>query len=165
MSKYGKEGRQMGKIKSLKIVLLVLLVVIVFVIVKSNGKNSFKQDAQNAIETVVSNNFSVSISELKTMEKDVLVVDLNESGKSQFDNSLQIPFEKLLDKSNLKKLKETENKILLVSNDISKAEKAWVILNQLGLKNVFVLSDEVTPEIFKYKFQPDTAAWLESVSE
>jgi len=138
---------------------------LVFVIVKSNGKNSFTQDAQNAVEAAVSNNFSISISEFKTMEKDVLIVDLNESGKSQFNNSVQIPFNKLLDESALQTLKKTKIKILLVSDDISKAEKAWVILNQLGLKNVFVLSTEENPEVLKYEFVPDTSARLESVSD
>lgn len=156
---------KMKILKNLKIVFLILVVVLVLVIVRSTCKNSFKQDAKNAVEVIVSNNFSVSVSELKTMGKEYLIVDLSEPGKSQFDNSFKIPFEKLLDESNLKKLKEPENKILLVSDDISKAEKAWVILNQLGFKNVFVLSSEENQEVLKYEFQPDTAAKLESITE
>ena len=155
----------MEKLKNLKIVLLVLVVVLVLVIVKSIGKTHFKQNAQNAVETVVSNNFSVSVNEFKNTETQYLIVDLNESGSVQFDNSLQIPFEKLLDESNLQKLKDAGSKILLVSDEHSKAEKAWVILNQLGIKNVFVLSDEENTEVLKYEFKPDTTARLESVSE
>lgn len=155
----------MEKLKNFKIVLLVLVVVLVLVIVKSVDKNHFKQNAKNAVEAVVSDNFSVSTSELKNSETQYLIVDFSESGKTQFENSLQIPFENLLDESTLQKLKQTENKILLVSNDNSKAEKAWVILNQLGFKNVVLLSSEENPEVLKYKFQPDTAAGLESVVE
>jgi len=155
----------MNRLKNFSIVLLVLLVVMIFVIVRTTGKNRFKQDAQNAVEAVVANNFTVSVSELKNTESQYLIVDLNESGKTRFDNSLQIPFEKLLDESSLQKLKGTENKILLVSEDDSKAEKAWVILNQLGFKNVFVLSSKENPEVLKYEFQPDTSARLESVSD
>jgi hypothetical protein len=70
-----------------------------------------------------------------------------------------------LDESTLRTLKVAEKKILLVSNDNSKAEKAWVILKQLGIKNVFVLSSEDNPEELKYEFKPDTNAKLESVSD
>ncbi len=155
----------MVRLKNLKLVILILLVILVLVIVRSTSKNLFKQDTQKAVEAVVANNFTVSVGELKNTESQYLIVDLSEGGNSQFDNSLQIPFEKLLDESNLKKLKETSNKILLVSEDDSKAEKAWVILNQLGFKNVFILSSKENPEVLKYEFQPDTSARLESVSE
>jgi len=155
----------MKYLKDIKIVLLLLAVALVLVIVKSNGKNRFKQDVQMAIETAISGNFSVPVNELKGNENQYLIVELNDSGETRFDNSLQIPFEKLLDESILKRLKKNENKILLVSEDILKAEKAWIILNQLGIENVFVLSNEKNAEVFKYKFHPDNAARLKSVSE
>jgi hypothetical protein len=155
----------MEQFKSIKLVLLILFVVLVLVIVRTTGNNHFRQDAQNAVEAVVSNDFSISASELKNTKNQFMIVDLSEVGKSQFDNSLQIPFENLLDESTLQKFKESEYKILLVSTDDSKAEKAWVILNQLDLKNVFVLSNYENPEVLKYKFKPVTGAMLESVSE
>jgi hypothetical protein len=127
----------MGKLKGLKIVLLILLIALTLVIVRSTGKNRFKQDARNAIEAASDNNFFVSLNDFKKDEKQYLVVDLSESGSSQFENSIKIPFEKLLDENTLQQLK-TESKILLFSGDNSAAVRAWVILNQLGFKNVFV---------------------------
>lgn len=147
----------MEKLKGLKVVLLVLLVVFVLVIVKITSKNGFKQDAQEAIEAVESNNFQVTGEELKGIENQYLIIDLSESGSSQFENSIKVPFKKLLEESTLQKLKETENKILLVSNDNSVTAKAWVILNQLGFKNVFVLSDNENPDVLKYEFKSETA--------
>jgi len=146
----------MKRLSDLKIVLIILLVVLVLVIVKSTGKNHFKQDAQNAIETVENNNFSISMNDFVGFENQFLVVVLNEYGSVQFENSIKVPFEKLIDETILEKLKETENKILLMSDDHSSALKAWVILNQLGFKNIFVLSDEENPEDLKYEFQPET---------
>lgn len=148
----------MGKLKELKIVLLILLVVLVLIIVKTTGKNRFKLDAKNAIEAITSNDFFVSINDFKAAENQFLVVDLSESGSAQFDNSVKIPFDKLLEESTLQKIKETEKKILFVSEDNSFAIKSWVILNQLGFKNIFVLSNEEKPEVLKYKFQPETGA-------
>jgi hypothetical protein len=149
----------MEKLKGLKIVLLVLLIAITLVIVRSTGKNRFKQDARNAIEAVSGNKFSVSFNDFKKDEKQYLVVDLSESGSSQFENSIKIPFEKLFDENTLQQLK-TENKILLFSGDNSAAVRAWVILNQLDFKNVLVFLNEENAEVLKYKFQPDSAGVL-----
>jgi PleD family two-component response regulator len=155
----------MEKLKGLKVVLLVLLLVFVLVLVKITSKNGFKQEAREAIEAVESNNFQVTIEDLKGAENQYLIVDLTESVSAQFENSVKIPFEKLLDETTLQKLKETQKKILLVSDDNSVALKAWVILNQLDFRNVFVLSDEENPEVLKYEFQPDTLVRLESASK
>jgi hypothetical protein len=149
----------MEKLKGLKIVLLVLLIAITLVIVRSTGKNRFKQDARNAIEAVSGNKFSVSFNDFKKDEKQYLVVDLSESGSSQFENSIKIPFEKLFDENTLQQLK-TESKILLFSGDNSAAVRAWVILNQLDFKNVLVFLNEENAEVLKYKFQPDSAGVL-----
>lgn len=155
----------MGKMKNLKIVLLVLAVVLVLVILKTVGKNGFEQDATNAVEGIFSKSYMVFSNDLKNLESQYLIVDLDESSSSKFENSLKIPFDKLLEESNLQKLKDSKKKLLLVSADNSVAAKAWVILNQLNFKNVFFLSNEENPEVLKYEFQPDTAARLESVVE
>lgn len=155
----------MEKLSNLKIVLLVLAVVLVLVIVKSTSKNGFKQDAKSAVEAVISNNFMISANNLEKNKTEYLIVELDESGSQRFENSLKIPFDKLLEESSLEMLNETDSKILLVSNDISVTAKAWVILNQLDFENVYVLSNEENPEVLKYEFQPDTSARLESNSE
>jgi hypothetical protein len=155
----------MKKLKEFKIVLLILLVVLVLVIVKSTGKNRFKQDAKSAIETITSNNFSVSLTDFSAAENQFLVVELNESGSVQFENSIKVPFEKLIHETTLEKFKKTGKKILLVSEDYSLSIKAWVILNQLDFKNVFVFSKDENAEILKYELQPDTSLVQESISE
>ncbi|HPE76157.1 MAG TPA: hypothetical protein P5210_09155 [Draconibacterium sp.] len=154
----------MGKFSNLKIVLLILLVVLILVLVKTLGKNGFKQDAKIAVETVSSNNFLVLPNDLKNKEKQYLIVSLDESSSQQFENSVNIPFEKLLDDKNLQKLKETESNILLVSADNSISAKAWVILNQLKIRNVYILSTEENPEVLKYEFQPDTLTGIENIN-
>lgn len=143
-------------LKNFKIVLLILLAVLVLVIVRSVGKNTFKQDVQDIIAAVESNNFQVNEEELKGIENQYLIVDLTESGSASYENSVKIPFKKMLEESSLEKFKATESKILLVSDDNSVAVKAWVILNQLDFRNVFVFSDEENMEVLNYEFKPDT---------
>jgi hypothetical protein len=150
----------MKKLKGLKIVLLILLIAVSLVIVRSASKNRFKQDAGNTVEAISGNNFSISFSDYKTAENQYFVVDLTESGPARFKSSTKIEYNKLLDANTIQQLKQTDRIILLYSQNISDAAKAWVILNQLKFKNVFVLSEEKTPEVLKYEFNPGTSARL-----
>lgn len=61
----------MKKLRELKIVLVILMAVLVLVIVKTTGKNRFKNDAKVAIEAVSGNNFLVSLNDFKAAEKPV----------------------------------------------------------------------------------------------
>jgi hypothetical protein len=151
----------MEKLKNLKVVLAVLVVILVFVIIKTTAKNQFKEDANHTLEKVTSDNFTILLAELKNSQNEYLLVDISESGLAQFENSVKIPVEKIGEQSSLQILKNTNSKIVLVSDNVSQSEKAWVILSQLGIKNLFVLSTHENPEEFKYKFQPDTGAKLE----
>jgi len=69
-----------------------------------------------------------------------------------------------LDKANQTILKESKDEIILYSADVSTTAKVWVILNQLGFKKLLILSPDEQPEVFKYKFQPDTTVRLENDS-
>lgn len=158
----------MNVIKNLKIVLLILGVVVILVVVKSIGKNRFKHDAKYSIEEIRYNNFTVGLSDFEKNKSDYLLVNLKtESNPEQVksENSIDIPFEKLLDEPSIQKLRESDKKLLLFSDDNSSAEKAWIILDQMDFKNVFVLVTQENPEVLKYEFQPDTMARLESDSE
>ena len=154
----------MNKIKSLGLIIGLLLIVLILVIARTSNQNLFKQDAQNAIESATKSGNSISLVELKNLSEEYLVINLNNldnSNSTQFQNSKNIPFENLLEKENRKILNEAKGKIILYSTDISIASKTWVILNQLDYSNIFILQSEENPEVFKYKFQPDTTAKLE----
>jgi hypothetical protein len=82
----------------------------------------------------------------------------------QVEHSIKIPFENLLDQTNRKILEGVNGDLILYSVDVATASKAWVILNQMGFKNVFILYAGGNTEELKYKFQPDTTARLEQDS-
>lgn len=149
----------MKYIKSLGLIIVILSIILVLVLIRTSNKNLFKQDSQDAIEAAKNGDNSISLEEIKNHSSEYLVVDLsakNKSNSTQFTNSINIPFETLLNKDSQKRLKETKSKIVLFSNDISNASKAWVILNQLGYQNIVILQNEENEEVLKYKFQPVT---------
>lgn len=153
--------------KDLKIVLLILAVVLALVIAKTTGKNKFNGDVQETIGATLNKQFMVSEDDYNKSGSQFFVVEINPSGKDLNVDSgkfLKVQFENLTDGNTLKTLEQTDKKILLVSGDISVAMRAWIIVKQLGIENVFVLAEK-DAEVLKYEFQPDTVERLEPVIE
>lgn len=151
----------MNKIKSLGFTIALLLIIVVLVLLRSTNKNLFKQDPKAAIEAMGMEKNVISATQLKGQ---YLVVDLSDEenfSPSRFKNVVNVPFNNLLDKPNRKLLEDTNEKIILYSEDIATSSKAWVILNQLDFKDIFILQTEGNTDVLKYKFQPDTLAKLE----
>ncbi len=157
----------MKQLKSLRYVFLFLIIVLVFVLIRSFSQNLFKLDPGNAVEAIQNNRNAITLTQLEALKTNYLVINLGSGAK--FDsintkNSINIPVENILDKSNMTILKEANDEIILYSADVTLTAKAWVILNQLGFKKLLILTPEENTEVFKYKFQPDTTARLENDS-
>ena len=157
----------MNQLKSLKIVIPVLVVLLILVLVRNSNQSVFKGDVKTAIEAAQNNSNLLSPDQVHELKSQCLVVNLGNSelpDSLQLKNSIRLPFENLLDKANRKMLEDFEGELVLYSADAAKASKAWVILNQLGFKKVFILNIGGNPEQLKYKFQPDTTVRLEQDS-
>jgi hypothetical protein len=154
----------MHQIKNLKIVILVIVVLLILVILRNSDQNVFKKDVKTALEAVQNNTDLITLNQLQKLTNPYLVIDLESYARPdslQFQHSVQIPFEKLLEKPNRKILDKTKGDLILFSKDVAIASKALVILNQLGYKNVMILTSSENPEKLKYKFQRDTTVRLE----
>jgi hypothetical protein len=154
----------MHQIKKLKIVLFVIVVLLILVIVRNTDRHLFKKEVKTAIEVASTNSNLITMNQLQKHTEPYVVIDLGSnvlSDSLHFQHSVQIPFEKLLDKPNRTMLKEAKGTLILFSEDIAIASKAFIILNQLGFKDLRILTSEENPEALKYKFQPDTKARLE----
>lgn len=157
----------MKQIKKLGWVLGLIILVAVIMIIRLTSPDLFKQNASAAIDAAQNNANFILAEQVSANSGEFLVVDLNDSEKynsTTFRNSVNIPFQTLLEKTNLETLKSTSKKIALFSSEISTSAKAWVILNQLNIQNVFILQNSPDEEVLKYKFRPDTVAQPEQVS-
>ena len=157
----------MEQLKSLRFIFLFIIIILFLVLVRSLNPNLFKQDPAKTVEAAQNNSNSITMAQLESLNTPYQVINLGSGGK--FDsitikNSINIPIENLLDKTNRTILNESKDEIILYSTDVSTSAKAWVILNQLGFKKLLILTHEENPEVFKYKFQPDTTARLENDS-
>lgn len=154
----------MSLLKNLKLVIAVFTVLLILVLIRHSNQNVFRERVETAVEITKNQSNLITPDQLLNQTTPYLLIDLGNkpgSGSFQYPHAIQIPFEKLLDYTNRKVLKEARGKVILFSEDISLASKAWVILNQLGYKNVLILASAENQEALKYKFQPDTTARLE----
>ncbi len=147
----------MKLLKNIKLVIFILLILLVLVVLRLSNQNLFKRDAQAAITAFKNNKNLISVTELKTRYTNYLLLNLSDEIDLDLLNSkhsLQISYSELLEKSNREKLNKA-GEIILYSKDVSETARAWVILNQLNYKHVFILQTQDSVEVLKYKFRPN----------
>ena len=157
----------MDKLKNLRLVILIVGILLILVIARNSDSNIFRKDIKTAVEAAQNNSNLLSIEQVRQLKSKWLVVNIgndNMPDSLRFEHTISIPFENLLEEANRKILKEVDGDLILYSSDVAMASKAWVILNQLGYPNVFILKSEGNQEELKYKFQPDTTVRLEQDS-
>jgi hypothetical protein len=154
----------MSQIRNLKIIILIIGILLVLVIIRNSDRNVFKEKARTAVEATRNNSNLITLNQLKKLTSPYLIIDIGSEKRAdslQFQHAVKIAFSQLLDKANRKVLDEASGELILYADDIATTSRAWVILNQLGYKNLRILTIENSPEELKYKFQPDTTARLE----
>lgn len=157
----------MNLLKKFKIILLVIVVLLILIVIRISDQNVFKEPVKTAVEGTQNNSNLITPNKFRKLTTSYLVIELGSESKHdslQFLHSIKIPFERLLDEENREILNKTEGTLILYSDEIALASKAWIILNQLGYKDMLILTSVENPEELKYKFQPDTTAGLEQDS-
>lgn len=157
----------MKQLKNLQIVAFVIVILLILVVVRNSNKNIFKKDVKTVVDAVQNKSNLFSSEQLSKTKSPWLVVNVGDSelpDSLRIENSIRVPFENLLDQPNRKILQEVKGDLILYADDVATVSKAWVILNQLGFKNVFILNTDENSEHLKYKFQPDTSVRLEQDS-
>ena len=71
-------------------------------------------------------------------------------------NTINISPDSLLSKENLNTIKNYEGPVLLFSSETAVSARIWMLLSQMGYKNIFILNNNTDNEILNYKFRPDT---------
>jgi len=149
----------MGNLKVSTAIIAALTLLLIMVLLRSFNENLFTRNVEDAVSIV--QNKTISTQYLADFQHPYQVVNLD-GDSTKFKNAWPIPLRDILLPENRKKLNTAENDLLLYSENPSTSAKAWVILNQLGIERIFIFSDDPSPEVLKYKFQPDTMIRLES---
>jgi hypothetical protein len=158
-----KKQKMMKHLRPYLLVILIVLPVIILVFIRAFAPGSFRPDAQKQAMASFAGTNLLSREQVATLGHKLLIVKLVNADARQINPSsdtLHIVADRILDKENLKVIHAHRGPVLLISDDPSISAKAWMILSQMGYRNLFVLAEKDSIEVLKYKFRPEPAAGI-----
>ncbi len=136
--------KKMKLLKEYRIVFLIILVTITAVLIKSFNRNTFRYDAvKRAVPSVTKANILTS-EQLHRVPGKILWIDLDtsENNVNEPDNTaIKIPADSILTNPYKKLILKHKGSIVLKSEELNKSAGVWMILSQMGLKNVFIFQE------------------------
>jgi hypothetical protein len=148
----------MKNMKDMKVVLVMGLIgLLAIIFVKSFGYGHFRGNAEKWAQPSMDQANLITQAMLNTLHGNTLMIDLSESGDrlKDYNGTINIPASAILEKDNLKKLHAHKGNILLVSDDPALSARIWMLLSQMGYRNLYILEDSTDNEVLKYEFRPD----------
>jgi hypothetical protein len=131
-------------LKQYRIILAIFLLVLIVVLIRTISPGNFKYDAVKWAEPSATGSNIISEAQLDAMTGKKLLVDLGTVpvSDSRFGNiTVKMEPESILDKPNMKLIRKNRGPIVLYSDNISEAAKVWMILTEIGIKNLYILSE------------------------
>lgn len=148
-------------IGKLKYVLLAAGILLALMVLKSSENHAWKGKKDQIAEKIITGNCFIRFADL---ERSTVPVTLLRLGNAEPD-SLMIPaaypvweltIQDLVSREILKKLKNSSGRYVIVSASRAGGIKAWALLDQLGVQNLYILMEQAgEDEILKYQFRPD----------
>jgi hypothetical protein len=132
----------MQLVKQYGIVILLVAIVTAAVIIKSSGSSNFKYDAVKRAEPSVNRTNILTSDKLNTLTGEKLLINLDgtaDLSSFQTINKIKIPSDSILFTPYKKLIFKNKGHIILTSSEIYKSASVWMILTQMGKKNVYIL--------------------------
>ena len=134
-------------LKQYRIILAVFLLVLTLVMIRTISPGNFKYDAVKWADPSATGSNIISEAQLDAMTGKKLLVDLGAEPVSdnRFENiTVRIDPGSILDKPNLKLLRKNRGPVVLYAEDISEVAKIWMILSEMGIRDLYILSESAS---------------------
>ncbi len=131
-------------LKQYRIILAVFLLVLILVLIRTISPGRFKYDAVKWAEPSATGSNIIKEAQLDAMTGKKLLVDLGSEpvSDSRFGNiTVRLDPGSILDKTNLKLIRKNRGPVVLYSEDISEVARIWMILSEMGVKDLYILSE------------------------
>ena len=149
----------MELLKRYKFVLIIVIPILILVLIRQFGVIHFKSDAAKWAELSAKQANIIFVDQINILTGEKLIINMEKEAmelKSRTVDVINIPADSILYNRHLKTIKKYEGTILIYSNEEAISARVWMILSQMGIKNIYILSDCKDVEVFKHKFQPDS---------
>ena len=149
----------MELLKKFKVVIVVVLIVLILVVIRSTSVFHFRNDAKKWAETSFRQANTINPEQTKLLKDKTLVINLDKNEKIPLEihgDLKNIPADSILIRKNIRTILNHDGQVLLYSSEKGLSARVWMILSQMGCKNLFILTSDTANEVFKYKFRPDS---------
>lgn len=132
-------------IKQNWLVLTILVLVVAMVLIRSFSRSSFRYDAARWVTTSADGSNLISPEQMAEAGDQILLVNLgsNPEVPGQLkDRTLMIAPEGILERENIRLIRKNKGPVILSSGDASVSARVWMVLSEMGMKNIYILSDK-----------------------
>lgn len=149
----------MELIRKFRLVIAVVVPILILVLIRSCGSNHFKNGIKKWAEPSAMQSNIITIEKAGSLEGKALIIILDKdvSHVKQLTGEAQnIPPDSVLSKNHITSILKHKGPVLLFSSDQGLAARIWMLLSQMGCRNIYIVTDSTDNEVLKYKFRPDT---------
>ena len=150
----------MNRIRQYLIIILIVIPIAILVVARTASRDHFKNDARKLAESSFSHSNIMTWKQFDADNSGILIINLGDQSdqmKKHQANRANIPVKELLGEESQKILRKHKGRILLYSGEPAISARAWMLLSELGYRNVYILLDEADNEVMKHTFSPDSA--------
>ena len=152
-------SRFMETIKNYRIAIIIIVVVLILVIIRLSVPGRFRPDAAKWARPSFDGSELITPEDFASLKGDNLVIALDDQTVPEIPSDIskvRITPDSILIAGNLKLIRKNKGNVALVSADPSVSSKMWMILKQMGIKDLYIITSENDNEASKNKFRPDT---------
>ena len=130
-------------LKQYRIILAVFLLVLTLVMIRTISPGNFKYDAVKWADPSATGSNIINEVQMDAMNGNKLLVDLGNEpvSISRFrDTSIRTDPGSILDKPYINLIRKNKGPVILYSEKIDEAAKVWMILSEMGIKDLYILA-------------------------
>lgn len=125
------------------LILTIMILVAAMVLVRSVRQNSFRYDAVRWAAASADGSNLISPDQIALAGEQVLLISLGNMTEvpAQFkEQTVMISPGEILGKEKLKLIRKNRGPVILSSDDPSVSARVWMVISEMGIKNLFILS-------------------------
>lgn len=132
-------------IKQNWLVISIFLLVVLLVLIRTFNQKNFRYDAVKWAEPSALGSNILTEDQVEALDGEKLMIAFGNdvTVSKQFQNiTLRMDPESILEKANLDILRRNKGPVILFSDESSVSAKVWMVLSEMGLKNIYIFSKE-----------------------
>jgi hypothetical protein len=146
-------------IKTNKILISIVVIILILVIVRAMDVNHFKSDAKRWAEKSMNHSNTVTPEQVRILKGSILAINLDNKmmpGEKVTGDLRNISADSILSRKIFKSILKHNGPVLIYSDKPALSARIWMVLSQMGCKELYILTSETGNEIPGYKIQPDS---------